>query len=458
MGHRLRSDRGVGSLTGACLQWLSAGIIEVVWLISVTASHPSRCRGRPLWREGSPGLARFPMTRTVPQTAGVPRPAECELTILMPCLNEARTLRSCIGKAREFLASAGVSGEVLVADNGSTDGSQALAIDCGAHVIDVPRRGYGAALIAGIAEARGRFVVMGDSDESYDFSALAPMVTALREGYQLVMGDRFAGGIKPGAMPALHRYLGNPVLSFLGRLFFSVRIRDFHCGLRGFDRDAIRSLGLSCEGMEFASEMVVKAALQKLKVTQVPVTLYPDGRDRPPHLRSWRDGWRHLRFLLLFSPAWLFLYPGALMLVLGAVIQAMLLRGPISMFGASFDIHTMLFSAASVIIGAQLVTFATFSKVFLEERGLHPETPLVVWIRRYLKLETALVAGLGLVLSGLLVSALAVFIWERTRFGALDPTVGMRVVIPALTLTVVGAQVMLAGMFLSVLGLRTREP
>jgi glycosyltransferase involved in cell wall biosynthesis len=233
-----------------------------------------------------------------------------ELTVLMPCLNEVRTLPACIGKAQGYFRRAGVAGEVLIADNGSTDGSVELAQSLGARVVHVPQRGYGAALIAGIAAARGRFVIMGDSDDSYDFSNLQPYVDALRGGGQLVMGNRFAGGIKPGAMPPLHRYLGNPVLSFVGRLFFRSPIRDFHCGLRGFDRAAMQALGLQSPGMEFASEMVVKATLWGLRVTEVPTTLSPDGRDRPPHLRSWRDGWRHLRFLLVHAPAWLFMYPG----------------------------------------------------------------------------------------------------------------------------------------------------
>ena len=256
-----------------------------------------------------------------------------ELTILMPCLNEARTLPACIAKARRFLDTAGVRGEVLVADNGSTDGSQALAMSLGARVVDVPERGYGAALIAGIDAARGRFVVMGDSDDSYDFEHLQPFVDALRGGAQLVMGNRFAGGIRPGAMPPLHRYLGNPVLSFIGRAFFKVRVRDFHCGLRGFERDALLALGLHCKGMEFASEMVVKAALGGLRIAEVPTTLSPDGRDRAPHLRSWRDGWRHLRFLLLFTPRWLFLYPGV---VLSVVALLQLLYAQMHLPGQTF--------------------------------------------------------------------------------------------------------------------------
>jgi len=382
---------------------------------------------------------------------------ECELTILMPCLNEARTLRSCIQKARAYLNKAGIDGEILVADNGSVDGSQAAAVDCGARLIEVRSRGYGAALIAGIGAAKGRFVVMGDSDDSYDFSALAPFVKALRDGSQLVMGNRFAGGIKPGAMPALHRYLGNPVLSFIGRLFFGVRIRDFHCGLRGFDRQAIDGLGLCCQGMEFASEMVVKAALNGLSMTEVPVTLYPDGRNRPPHLRSWRDGWRHLRFLLLFSPAWLFLYPGTLFLALGAVAQGLLLPGPKVILGISFDVHSMLFSAAAVIVGTQLVTFAVFAKVFIEEKGLQPPSKVVHWLRRHLRLEMMLLVGAVLVLAGLGASGFSLLVWGRYLFGPFDPAVGMRIVIPALTLSVVGAQVMLAGLFLSILELRTRD-
>ncbi|MFM7703414.1 MAG: glycosyltransferase family 2 protein, partial [Rubrivivax sp.] len=296
-----------------------------------------------------------------------------ELTILMPCLNEARTLPACIGKAQAFLREQGIRGEVLIADNGSSDGSATLAQALGARVVQVPARGYGAALIAGIGAARGRHVIMGDADDSYDFGALQPFVAALRRGAQLVMGNRFRGGIAPGAMPALHRYLGNPVLSFIGRLFFQVPVRDFHCGLRGFDRQAVASLGLRCDGMEFASEMVVKASMRGLSIVEVPTTLSPDGRDRPPHLRSWRDGWRHLRFLLLFSPRWLFLYPGLALSGLGLLFLSLLASGPLVVGSISLDVHTMLYAAGATLVGVQVLSFALCAMAYGVQLGILPE-------------------------------------------------------------------------------------
>src|SRR5262245_15428578 len=300
-----------------------------------------------------------------------------ELTILMPCLDEAATVARCVDKARAFLARAGIEGEVVVADNGSTDGSRALAERAGARVVEVARRGYGAALAAGIAAARGRYVIMGDADDSYDFSRLEGFVEKLREGHLLVMGNRFRGGIRPGAMPPLHRYLGNPVLSFIGRLFFRAPVRDFHCGLRGFDRAAALSLGLRTPGMEFASELVVKAALAGWRIAEVPTTLDPDGRGRPPHLRSWRDGWRHLRFLLLFSPRWLFFYPGAALLLLGASLTTALYFAPLRIGGIGLDVHSMLYASAAALLGMQLCLFALFARVSAQLAGLLPERPAV---------------------------------------------------------------------------------
>jgi len=390
-----------------------------------------------------------------PVEPGGIREEAVELTILMPCLNEARTLPACIGKARAFLAAHSIRGEVLIADNGSTDGSPTLARALGARVAEVPTRGYGAALIAGIAAARGRFVIMGDADDSYDFSALAPFVKALRDGAELVMGNRFSGGIAPGAMPALHRYLGNPVLSFIGRLFFRVPVRDFHCGLRGFDRLAIGRLGLRCEGMEFASEMVVKASMQRLKIVEVPTTLSPDGRDRPPHLRSWRDGWRHLRFLLLFSPRWLFLYPGLALSGLGLLFLALLAPGPVFLGGLGLDVHTMLYAAGATLVGVQVLSFALCAMAYGTQLGILPESPRLAAWRRKVSLEAGLVVGALLVAAGLGLSVHSVLAWEQVRFGAFDPRVGMRIVIPSLTVLLVGVQVIFASMLLGVMGLRS---
>ncbi len=377
-----------------------------------------------------------------------------ELSIVMPCLNEAETLASCIEEARGFLRRRGVSGEVVVADNGSTDGSPQIAAGCGARVVDVPLPGYGAALQAGIAAARGRYVVMGDADASYDFAHLEGFLDRLRSGDDLVVGNRFSGGIQPGAMPALHRYLGNPVLSFLGRRFYRSAIGDFHCGLRGFDKAAVEGLGLRTTGMEFASEMVVKAELSRLTVTEVPTTLRPDGRSRPAHLRRWRDGWRHLRFLLLYSPRWLFLYPGIALTVLGLVVMAWLLPGPRTVGHVVLDSQTLLYAGGAVVLGYEAVLFAVFSKVFAVTAGLLPASP---WLDRALgrvTLEVGLLAGAVLVLAGLAGTVVAVAQWSSRDFGPLDFSMSMRVVVPALVALMLGVETVLASFFLSVLGIR----
>ena len=381
-------------------------------------------------------------------------PGACELTILMPCLNEAETLARCIAKARAFLARSGIAGEVLIADNGSTDGSQAIAEAQGARVVPVPVRGYGAALLGGIRAARGRYVVMGDSDDSYDFSALDPFVAHLRAGWHLVMGNRFAGGIEPGAMPKLHRYLGNPVLSFIGRLFFGAPCRDFHCGLRGFDREAILALDLQTPGMEFASEMVIKAAIARLRIAEVPTILRPDGRSRPPHLRSWRDGWRHLRFLLLFSPRWLFLYPGATSLVLGVLAMAWLLPGPRHIGGAVLDIHTLLYASLAVSVGYQSVLFWLFTHLYGMREGIVPWDPGFRRVLDIATLERGLIAGLALLLLGLGLGFGEVTAWNAERFGPLSPVAAMRVVIPSATAILLAFQTAYGAFFLSVLEIR----
>ncbi|MDP3761259.1 MAG: glycosyltransferase family 2 protein [Ramlibacter sp.] len=363
-----------------------------------------------------------------------------DLTILMPCLNEARTVAACVRDARAYLEQAAIDGEVLVADNGSTDGSTAIAEAAGARVIHVPQKGYGAALMGGINEAQGRYVIMGDADSSYDFSRLGAFVAQLRAGADLVMGNRFKGGIEPGAMPALHRYLGNPVLSFVGRLFFRVPIHDFHCGLRGFSRQAILKLGLVTPGMEFASEMVAKAALGNLRVEEVPTTLRPDGRDRPPHLRTWRDGWRHLRFLLLFCPRWLFLYPGLLLLTVGVAAFALLQRGPLSFISVGLDVHSLLYMAGAMILGMQLIQLALLTKWMAVLAGIAPEPAWLKRLERFLNLELGLLASLLLLAAGVFWSVRLVYQWGAGGFGALDPTQMMRDAIPAVTLMIVGVQ------------------
>jgi hypothetical protein len=364
-----------------------------------------------------------------------------ELTILMPCLNEAETISSCVAKAKAFLARAGIAGEVLVADNGSSDGSVALAKRDGARVIEVRERGYGAALRAGVAAARGRYVIMGDADDSYDFSGLDPFVAKLRAGYDLVMGNRFAGGIAPGAMPFLHRYLGNPVLSFIGRMFFRAKIGDFHCGLRGFRRDAILGLDLRTSGMELASEIVVRAAVVNLSIAEVPTTLAVDGRSRPPHLRTWHDGWRHLRFLLLFSPRWLFLYPGLALMALGALGVAALFPGPLMLsptFG--FDDHTFLVAAIAILVGVQVVGFSVIARHFAAANALLPPSRPLATLLSVISLERGLLIAAGVVCGGLAGVAWSLWQWSLVDFGPLTTPEVMRVLTLALVLIATGVQ------------------
>jgi len=365
---------------------------------------------------------------------------QLELTILMPCLNEAESLGVCIDKALGFLARSGIRGEVLIADNGSTDGSQELARRAGARVVDVEKRGYGSALSGGIEAARGRYVIMGDADDSYDFSRLELFVEKLRAGDQLVMGNRFRGGIERGAMPWLHKYLGNPVLSFLGKLFFGSPVSDFHCGLRGFDRASIRALDLKTSGMEFASEMVVRATLFGYRVSEVPTTLSKDKRSRAPHLNTWRDGWRHLRFLLAFSSRWLFLYPGLLLMLSGILVTVALAFGDIRIGPVGFGIHTMLFAGLAVVVGFQLVQFAYLSKLFAVNAGLMPNKAWIERLNRVLTLERGVVAAVVMILVALLGVFWGFGLWAGVSFGDLDPERVMRILIPSATLLSLGVQ------------------
>lgn len=372
----------------------------------------------------------------------------------MPCLNEAETVATCVEKARRFLRENDLAGEVVVADNGSTDDSSEIATTAGARVVQIAAKGYGHAVLGGIAASRGRWIIMGDADDSYDFSALMPFVQKLREGYDLVMGNRFLGGIKPAAMPALHRYLGNPALSGIGRLLFRSPIGDFHCGLRGFSRAAVAKMELQTTGMEFASEMVVKATLLDMRIAEVPTTLSPAGRTRPPHLRSWRDGWRHLRFMLLYSPRWLFLYPGVCLMLGGLLLGLWLLPGPREIGNVVLDVHTLLYCAAAVVLGFQAVLFAVFSKVFAVSVGLLPADPRFRRWFDYVTLEVGLAAGAALILAGLVGSIYAVSIWGKGTFGPLEPTRILRTIIPAVVALTLGFQIVLSSFFLSVLGLR----
>ena len=374
---------------------------------------------------------------------------DLELTVLMPCLNEAQTVGRCVPKARAYLERTGIAGEVLVADNGSTDGSREIAAAAGARVVPVGRKGYGAALTGGIQAARGRYVIMGDADDSYDFTQLDGFVARLREGDALVMGNRFTGGIRPGAMPTLNRYLGNPVLSFVGRWLFAAPVGDFHCGIRGFDRRAILALDLRAAGMEFASEMVVKATLAGLRISEVPTTLSPDGRGRPPHLRPWRDGWRHLRFMLLRSPRWLFLYPGLALTLVGLVLASVLTFRSIPIPGVfTLDINGLLYFAIAAVVGVQVSFFGLFAEALARKLNLRVDHGLPETLLRLASLEGSIALGAALVLAGLAGAAYAVVRWGEQSFGPLIPSQMMRITIPSVTTLAIGTQILFGGFLL----------
>jgi glycosyltransferase involved in cell wall biosynthesis len=379
---------------------------------------------------------------------------ELELTVLLPCLDEAETLADCIRDVRGFLAENDVRGEVVVADNGSSDGSPAIAEREGARVVAVATRGYGAAIRGGIAAARGRFVVMADADRSYDLTTLGPFLERLRGGADLVMGNRFRGGVAPGAMPFLHRYVGNPVLTAVGRMLFRSPVRDFHCGIRGFEREAARRMDLRTTGMELASEMVIKATLLGMRVEEVPTTLSPDGRTRPPHLRTWRDGWRHLRFMLLYSPRWLFLYPGLTLVAAGLVLGGRIVAAPLTVGDVTLDIHSLVFACTAVVLGVQSVSFAVFARAFAVHEGLLPRSPALERVGRLARLEVGVVVGAVLFGLGLVLSAWALARWGGPEaFGDLEPRDMMRAVAPAATAMIVGGQIVLASLLLSLIGL-----
>jgi glycosyltransferase involved in cell wall biosynthesis len=379
---------------------------------------------------------------------------DLDVTVLMPCLNEAETVATCVTKAKTWLAQSGLRGEVLVADNGSTDGSQQLATEAGARVIAVPTRGYGAALMAGIDEARGGWV--GDADDSYDFSSLGPFVESLRDGADIVMGNRFAGGIAPGAMPWLHRYIGNPVLSRLGRLFFRVSIRDFHCGLRAGRTDRLRALGLQTPGMEFASEMIARAANADYRITEVPTTLQPDGRSRSPHLRTWSDGWRHLRFMLLFSPAWMFFYPGCALLATGLVATARLAFGDVHLGSVRFSGTSLVGASMVAMVGFQLVMFDVISRVFAINHGYAPRRARIDSIGGRFRLERGLLVGVLLSLLGIVLGLLAVFRWSQAGWGDMQPVEQLRIAVPAGLCLTLGVSVVFSSLLLSSIGMDKR--
>lgn len=388
---------------------------------------------------------------TQPRASAEP---EVEFSVVLPCLNEAETLAVCVRKAIACLRELGVVGEVVVSDNGSTDGSQQIAIDNGARVVHAPIRGYGGALMAGIAAARGKYVIMADADDSYDLANLGPFVTKLREGHDLVMGNRFRGGIARGAMPPLHRYLGNPVLSWLGRTLFRLRgIGDFHCGIRGFDRKRILDLDLCMPGMEFASELVVRASLAGYSIVEVPTTLAKDGRSRPPHLRTWRDGWRHLRFLLVLSPRRTLVYPGFALALLGVIGTVALTLGPVEIGHIAFDVNALVYACAAVLVGTQLFLFGGFAEVYGRHEGLVPEKRLARWTK-WLSLERCAAVGLFLVAVGLTGTILALTAWGSAGFGEQDARAAIRVVVPSATAIATGILIIFSGLFASLLSLR----
>jgi len=380
-----------------------------------------------------------------------------EVSIVMPCLNEAETLAACIQKARQGLDSAGVRGEVLIADNGSTDGSIEIAEKAGARVVRVNEKGYGSALRGGIQAAHGKYVIMGDSDMSYDFSKIDGFVEKFRQGYELVMGCRLprgGGTIAPGAMPWKNRWIGNPSLSFIGRLLFNCPAQDFHCGLRGFSREAFQKMELKTTGMEFASEMVIKATLKGLRITQVPITLHPDGRSRPPHLKPWRDGWRHLRFMLLFSPRWLFIWPGLALVLLGLALGIPIGFGPVHVGGIQLDTNTMLVAGAMLAVGVQVVFFGLVTKLYCVAQGLLPENKQLTTILRLFSLERGIVTGLLIIAIGIGFLAAAVLKWKAAGFGIISYPESLRLVIPAVILVTIGVQTVFYSFFLSILQLK----
>lgn len=377
-----------------------------------------------------------------------------ELTVVMPCLNEAETLAVCIKKAQEYFKKNNINGEVIIADNGSTDGSQDIAILNGARVINIAEKGYGNALKGGFESAFGNYIIMGDADDSYDFSNLNLYVEKLSEGNDLVIGNRFKGGIEKGAMPFLHRYLGNPVLSFIGRLFFNSKIGDFHCGLRGFSAEAYKKMNLTTTGMEFASEMIVKAHLVNLKIAEVPTTLKKDGRSRKPHLNTWIDGWRHLRFLLLYSPKWLFLYPGLFLMLFGFICSTILVITPIKLNNITFDVQTLLYTMSTLLIGFQFAIFYGLTKVFAVTQKLLPKSNRFDTIFKYITLEKGLILGFLLVITGIISSLIAVSFWSENHFGTLNFRSTSRIIIPAAFTIIIGIQIILFSFFFSILGLK----
>jgi glycosyltransferase involved in cell wall biosynthesis len=384
--------------------------------------------------------------------------SQIEVSIVMPCLNEAESLSYCLDKAFKFLKTTGITGEVLVVDNGSSDDSAKIAREHGAVVVFEPSRGYGRAIMSGIDNAKGEYLIIGDADDSYDFSDLMPFINLLREGNDLVVGNRFKGGIQNNAMPFLHRYVGNPFLSFIGKTFFSTQIGDFLCGLRAITKSCYNLLDLRTTGMEFGPEMIVKAALYEQKMTEIPITLYRDKRNRSSHLKTWQDGWRNLRFLLLFSPRWLFLIPGLFLMILGLTGTILLVFGPIRLGDKKLNVHTLVYTSAFILIGFQFISFYIFSRVYAAMHGLWPnQERFYIRFNKYFKLESGIFLGGIFFISGVLLMIKSFLYWERARFGNLDPLIVLRWVVPSALLLVLGLQIIISFFYLSFIGIKSKQ-
>ncbi|MEO5594701.1 MAG: glycosyltransferase family 2 protein [Chitinophagaceae bacterium] len=381
-----------------------------------------------------------------------------ELSIIIPCLNEAVSLPYCLRKATSFLKDNNIDGEIILADNGSTDNSIKIAHDFNCTVVVENEKGYGNVIMAGVKAAKGKYIIIGDADDSYDFSAIMPFIMLLRKGYDLVIGNRFKGGIKKGAMPFLHRYVGNPILSFAGRLFFHIPIGDFHCGIRGISGKCFDKLDLKTGGMEFASEMIVKAALLKMKITETPVILYLDKRNAASHLRTWRDGWRHLRFLLLYSPRWLFLIPGIILLLIGLAGSSLLIAGSIHFLGIRLDIHTLMYMSGFVLMGFQLISFYVFTRLYTLTHGLVPREGKFISLFSFFTLERGIIAGGLLIAAGVYLNIKSFLYWKEADFGDINPVKVLRWVIPSVTLVLLGAQIILSCFYLSILAIKSNNP
>lgn len=382
---------------------------------------------------------------------------EIELSIVMPCLNEEEALPHCLVKAFSFLERNKLHGEVLVVDNGSTDNSAGIALKHNAILIKENNKGYGSAIMAGIKSARGKYIIIGDADDSYDFSDIMKLLELLRQGSDLVIGNRFKGGIKKNAMPFLHRYVGNPLLSFFGRVFFRIQIKDFHCGLRGLKKEAYERLDLKTTGMEFASEMIVKAALNKFIISETPVCLYPDKRNRHSHLKTWHDGWRHLRFLLLYSPRWLFFIPGCLLMLIGLVGTVLLALGPVYIGDKKLDVHTLVYSAGFILLGFQLISFYFFSRIYAAVHGLWPVQEKVLQrFNHIFRLEKGILTGIVLIAGGILLMVKSFLYWRNTHYGNIDPVVVLRWVVPSVVLLILGVQLIVSFFYIGFLTIKSK--